>query len=171
MIAEINAVIQSTKALNDLFKATRELRNANEFAAAINEVMTKLTQMIGVAAEAREKQLALTDEVHELKKEKMETEDWKREEQRYLLTEIAGGVLAQRLKPGMEQGEAPHDLCAHCFGNHKKEPIQAGPRLGNISTLRCIGCNATFFPTGPKRQPRPLDTKDDAQPEDGRLKY
>ena len=145
MIAEINAAIQSTKALNDLLKATRELRNAHEFAAAINEISTKLTQMIGVAAEAREKQLALADEVHELKEENMKLKNWDREAERYQLTYPAPGIPARTLKPGMENGELPHELCANCFARNQQSFLQHGP---NADERSCNQCGSSWFPVG-----------------------
>ena len=143
MIAEINAAIQSTKALNDLLKATRELRNASDFAAAINDLSTKLTQMIGVAAEAREKQLALANQVDTLKKENDELKNWNRERERYQLAEISRGVFAYTLKPGMENNEPPHQLCVNCFNGGEKMFLQNGPH-GTGIVARCT-CGFTHF--------------------------
>ena len=102
MIAEIGAAIQSAKALSDLLKAGYELRNANEFAAAINELHAKLAAALSVAAASEESKLALTRHVADLEKENVELKDWNRDAERYQLSEIATGVFAYRVKPGME---------------------------------------------------------------------
>src|SRR3989338_384021 len=120
MIAEIGAAIQSAKALSDLLKAGYELRNANEFAAAINELHAKLASALSVAAASEESKLALTRHVADLEKENVELKDWNRDAERYQLSEIATGVFAYRVKPGMEQDEPSHLLCANCFSQRQK---------------------------------------------------
>jgi hypothetical protein len=52
---------------------------------------------------------------------------WTKSEQkteRYHLTMPSAGVYAYGLKPGMEQDEPPHLLCANCFTQSEKSILQ-----------------------------------------------
>jgi hypothetical protein len=124
MITEFAAAIQSVKALNDLVKAARELKNFNDFVAAISEVNTKLMEAEAVALNALEKQLSLTNRIGELEKEIRELKNWDSEAKRYQLAKVGIGVFAYVLKPGMESGEPSHMLCANCFYEGQKSILQ-----------------------------------------------
>jgi hypothetical protein len=71
-------------------------------------------------------ELATQDErLDEMKRRMMD--DWKKSEQtteRYRLTMPSTGVYAYGLKPGMEQDEPPHLLCANCFTKSEKSILQ-----------------------------------------------
>ena len=124
MIAEITGVVQSVKALNDLIKAARDLKNFNELVAAVSEVNSKLMEAQSAALLAQEKQSSFANRISELEKEIMDLKNWERDTQRYELSEIASGIFAYKLKPGMQPPEPTHMLCANCYSNHQKSILQ-----------------------------------------------
>jgi len=101
MYAEINAAVQSAKALFEVVKANKGLAEYNEIVAAVSEVNTKLMSATGVALASQEKQMALTNRVSELEKEIVKLKNWEREAERYQLTETCAGVFNLAVKPGM----------------------------------------------------------------------
>lgn len=154
MFMEINAAVQSLRVLTDLVKANQTLRNFNELVAAVYEVNAKLLAVQSVALESQEKQAALTNCISELEKEIGELKNWNREAERYQLTEIAPGMVAYRLKAGMENNEPPHQLCANCFAKKEKSFLQSEPPGVRHTTHRCPRCQSTLVVPSTPRLPR-----------------
>jgi superfamily II helicase len=142
MIAEITGVVQSVKVLNDLVKAARGLKNFNELVAAVSEVNARLMEAQAAALLAQEKQSSLANRIGELEKEIMDLENWEREAQRYQLTEIASGVFAYRLKPGVQPPEPSHMLCANCYAKRKKSILQLVNRNDFGEWYICHDCKS-----------------------------
>lgn len=142
MVLEMNAVIQSANALIGLIKAGYSVRNANEIATAVFDIMAKLTVAQAAVLASQEKQATLAQEKGELEKEIVELKNWDRERERYQLTEIITGVFVYSLKPGMENGEPPHNLCANCFAQREKSILQA--TSPGVFTYRCPRCQNEF---------------------------
>ncbi len=137
MYAEISAAIQSAKVLGDLVRAAHGLANYNEFVTAVYEINAKLMQATGVALASQDKQSSLASRVAELENQLRELENWKSESQRYQLTRFAFGSYAYSLKPGMENTEPPHYLCATCMNQRKKSILQPSSE----AFLRCSLCH------------------------------
>jgi hypothetical protein len=145
MVLEINAAVQSVLALSKMVQTGYSVRNANEIAAAVADVHAKLMPFLSAAVEAKEKELALNHRISELEKENMALKDWNQEAERYALSEITPGILAYCLKPGMEYGEPPHQLCANCFTKREKSILQAAPSRVPLARYFCPRCQTTFF--------------------------
>jgi hypothetical protein len=139
MANEIVAAVHSARLLMDMVKANETLANFHELVSAISEVNAQLMSAQTAALLSQETQATLTERIGELEKEIAELKDWKREADRYQLGEIAPGVPVRVLKPGREQGEAEHSLCATCFDDHKKSFLQHGPAVQQVSCARCGG--------------------------------
>jgi hypothetical protein len=149
MLAEISAGLSSLKAATDILKGL----NAASTQAAINEVKIGLQEKIFDAREAlsaaQEAQAACLKKVRELEAQIVQLKDWEGEKQRYHLQAIDSGVVAYMPKPGMENGEPPHWLCANCFSRGQKSYLQfkgqdrtpTGSR-GDHSTYGCDTCKA-----------------------------
>ena len=135
MYSEIVAAIQSTKTAIDLVKAANGLSNYSELLTAVTAVQIKLTDAIASELASQEKQAALAERVRELEKQIADIEDWKSQIQRYALFQFPTGALAYALKPGLENGEPLHYLCASCVDNKQKSTLQPHGRL-----LRCTVC-------------------------------
>ncbi len=136
MINELLLASQSVQALMTLLKAAQGLSNYNEIVAAVSEVNAKLIQANAVALSSQEKQSSLTNQITELENQLRDLKTWESESQRYQLTKLALGAYAFTLKPGMENAEPPHYLCATCMNQRKKSILQPS---GN-TFLRCSLC-------------------------------
>lgn len=151
MLAEISAGLSSLKAAADIIKGL----NAANTQAAITEVKIGLQKLVFEAREAlaaaQAAQASALQRIHDLEQEIVQLKDWDGEKQRYQLNTIDSGAVAYTLKPGMENGEPPHWLCANCFNRRHKSFLQfkgqdwrpSGSR-GDHSTYGCDACTATF---------------------------
>lgn len=102
------------------------------------QVMT--AQSAALAAQAA--QAELVERVRELEKQVVDLEDWEREKGRYQLTEIATCVFAYATKPGMENGEPSHRICAGCYQDGRKSILQGIRRTKNWTRLEFLVCHA-----------------------------
>lgn len=139
MYGGIVAADQSAKALADLVKAANSLSNHTQMVTAVHSVQEKLSDAITAHLASHEKQAGLFERVRELEKQIAEVENWESQEQRYAFFKFPSGVLAYAVKPGMEQGEPMHYLCASCVDKKQKSTLQ--PKGSNLS---CTACRMTF---------------------------
>lgn len=150
MLGEISAGLSSLKAASDIIKGL----NAANTLTAINEVKIGLQERVMEAREAltaaQEAQSTSLQRIRDLEQEIVQLKDWEAEKQRYQLNAIDRGAFAYMLKPGMENGEPPHWLCANCFGKRHKSflqfkgqdarsPVTGGSR-GDHSNYGCDTC-------------------------------
>ncbi|MDK9716700.1 MAG: hypothetical protein OEL57_02190 [Trichlorobacter sp.] len=152
MFTEINAAVQSAKALFEVVKANKGLAEYNEIVAAVSEVNTKLMSATGVALASQEKQVALTSRISELEKEIVKLKNWEREAERYQLTEICSGVFNLTVKPGMENGEPQHKLCTACFMKSKKGYLQRSDFNSQGTHYKCDCCGFEILDHSQKRE-------------------
>jgi len=145
MYAEINAAVQSAKALFEVVKANKELTEYNELNAAVGDLNAKLVSVTTVTLASQEKQAALSDKVRELENELMELKNWDREAKRYQLTELCAGVFCFVVKPGMENGEPPHKICAACFNKRQKGYLHRTNFNGNGTHYKCGACGSEIL--------------------------
>lgn len=160
MLAEITAGLGSLKTAIDILKGL----NAAHTNAAINDVKLALQQHLFDAREAlttaQSAQSAALQRISELEQEIVQLKDWEGEKQRYQLKAIDIGSVAYMPKPGMENGEQPHWLCANCFNRGQKSHLQfkgqdrspGGGTRGMQSTYGCDNCKSTlrvFFQRNP----------------------
>src|SRR5580700_3173673 len=142
VIAEIGAGLASLKAALELAKGL----NAVAGEAKINEVKIGLQGHILDAqqalSDAREAHTADIDRIHGLEQEIVCLKDWEAEKQRYQLEEVVIGTFAYSPKPGMENGEPRHGLCANCFQQGEKSILNRKPLLtGRDVVLECPRCS------------------------------
>jgi Zn finger protein HypA/HybF involved in hydrogenase expression len=133
--SEILAAGQSIKTVIELVKAANGLSNYSQLLTAVTEVQEKLTDAIASGLASQEKQATLAERVRELEKQLAEIEDWKVQLQRYALSQFPTQAFAYALKPGMEQGEPHHFICAACVNKKYKSILQPDGRY-----LRCPTC-------------------------------
>ncbi|MCJ2033046.1 hypothetical protein [Methylobacterium sp. J-068] len=140
-IAAISGLTSSLKATSDIAKAMLGIRDElliREKAVELNaQVMT--AQSSALAAQAA--QAELVERVRQLEQKVVELEDWEREKCRYQLAEIATGVFAYATKPGMEDGEPPHRICARCYQDGRKSILQGISRTKNWTKLDLLVCH------------------------------
>ena len=161
MLAEFSPGVGSLKAAFDITKGL----NAANTQAGINEVKIALQEHILNAqqalAAANEQQSAVAERIRNLEQEIMRLKDWSAEKERYHLQDIYRGAMAYVPKPGMENGEPPHWLCANCFNQGRKSFLQfkgqdkrPGGGNGHQSTYGCDACRRTvkvFYTVNPTR--------------------
>jgi hypothetical protein len=105
------------------------------------------------ALEAQTAQSELLNRVRDLEAEITKLEAWNTEKQRYQLTEFGPGMTAYTLKPGMENGEPAHQLCANCYNAGQKSVMQTETRdPGRCEVLVCHRCDSDLYIHG-MRQP------------------
>jgi hypothetical protein len=143
-VVDINAALQGLKVLGDWVQTHREMKNFNELTAAVAKVNSELSATYTALLTCQQEQLTLTKRVGELEKENMELKDWNRKRERYQRTEIAPRVFAYDLKPGMEQGETAHHLCANCFEKGEESTLQADAVDTKVYTYCCSRCQSKF---------------------------
>lgn len=142
---EFSAAIQSVKVLGDILKAAHELKDSTALVAAVNEVQGKLTVAYEAVCNSLEKRHALERRTAELEKELKDIKDWETEADRYGLTEICTGVFAFTTKPGMENSEPPHKICAACHSKRQKGYLQLNGTDGRGSHYKCSLCGVVII--------------------------
>lgn len=145
MIAEIGAGITSLKAALDITKGLSAVNTQ----VSINDVRISLQEHILNAqlalAAANEAQATAAQRVRELEQEIVRLKESSTEKGRYQLHDLGRGAVAYMLKPGMDNGEAAHWLCANCFNQGRKAFLQfkgqdKRPGGGNAETSN-YGCD------------------------------
>lgn len=172
MSSEIAGAVAGIRLLMDFIKANKTLANYNELVAAVSEVNAELISSQAATIASQKSEMTLTKRVSELEQKIMTLENWEREAERYQLTNLAPGIPTRTLKPGMEQGETPHPLCANCFSNHKKSFLQYNPPA-NRGRMTCARCKGEWYPDFRQRPRHTVEEIDDASvdPKTGMPRY
>lgn len=142
---EINAAVQSAKVLYEIVKANKDLAEFNELNAAVGDLNAKLVSVTTVTLASQEKQAALSERIREIENELMELKNWERESKRYQLAELCAGVFCFVLKPGMENGEPNHKICAACFNKKQKGYLQRTNFDGRGTRYKCCTCGSEIM--------------------------
>lgn len=142
---EINAAVQSAKVLYEIIKTNKDLAEFNELNAAVGDLNAKLVSVTTVTLASQEKQAALSEKIRELENELMELKNWDREAKRYQLTELCAGVFCFIVKPGMENGEPNHKICAACFNKKQKGYLQRTEFNGHGTRYKCGACGSEIL--------------------------
>lgn len=150
-LALFSAGLTGLRNAYELLKAGYSARNANQIATATGEALSQLSAAWESALASHKEQLALAEQVGELKKEIAKLKDWEREAERYQLTSIAPGIPAYVMKTEMESSKEAHHLCATCFEKREKVYLQNGP---STKQWRCSQCGGDWLPAD--RQAGPL---------------
>ena len=156
-IPTVASALAAMKTIKDLAESMVTLRDT----AMLNE---KRIEFQGVIIDARENILAIQDEratllktVDDLEKKIVSMETWDTEKQRYELKKSAdGGALAYAIKPAMENGDAPHKICATCYQHRIKSILQTEMRNpGFAIVLVCNTCGSDIYESGSRHQDHP----------------
>jgi hypothetical protein len=101
------------------------------------------------ALTAQASQEALLKEKRQLEEELGRLKDWNAEKQRYQLQDVGQRCMAYALKPGMENGEPPHSICATCYQEGRKSilvPFHIS--IGRGEALQCHVCGSEMVVSG-----------------------
>lgn len=138
-------VMSGLSAIKTALDITKTLADARD---SSNLLAVKL-ELQGLLLEAQEAQSGLAGQKRELEERVRELEAWDGNQQRYELIEVAPGVVAFGLKADAEPPEAPHKLCASCFGQHQKGYLQSERRTpGMAEYLVCQRCCSELVVSG-----------------------
>lgn len=151
MIAEITGALGGLKAAMDITKGL----NAAAGAVALNDAKIGLQSAILDAQSsllaAQETQTANLRRIEQLEQEIVGLKDWSAEKERYHLVDVWRGAMAYMPKPGMENGEPAHWLCATCFNHGRKSFMQfkgqdRSPSGGNMdsASYACDTCKGSM---------------------------
>ena len=143
MYAEIQAAIASTRLLSDIIKASKELRDSSELAAAVSEVNAKLLHVGGVALSGQEKQAELAERIRKLEQELISIKNWETNADKYEVLEFSTGLFAYVNKNKVPPMKSMHKYCAKCFKDHLETILQhQAVEVGRQRSLVCHRCKS-----------------------------
>lgn len=140
MLDMISGTIGGLKTASELAKSMLDIRDAAMMKTKISELYGVILSAQESALAANADQLTLLKQKGELEARLLQFETWDAEKQRYKLERLEPGVFVRALKPEMANGEPPHQICAACYENGKKFPLQGDEENNGRQKLRCQGC-------------------------------
>lgn len=120
------------KTIVDLFKAGMTL-----------EAQEKVMTLREAALELRADNLELKQQVADLEAALQAKGDWEMEKKRYALVVVVRSAQAFVVREEFANGETPQFLCANCFENGRKSPLNIVRPKGQMLNLVCPNCGAT----------------------------
>ena len=140
MAGWIDAIMLSLNGAGDVAKGLVDIRDTVKFKDAVIKLQAQIlsAQQGALAAHVRETQMA--EEIRGLKAHVAEMEAWAVQKERYQLKELAPGVFVYALKPGMEGGEPPHQICQTCYQRGKRAILHADGQHKTAYHLSCREC-------------------------------
>lgn len=104
----------------------------------LTEIKSRLVDLMDQLIQVKEAQMMTQNVLLELQQEQARQQRFADEAERYALSETDMGGIVYALKPGHENGEPRHCLCANCFEQGQKSILQ---RVAH-NTLGCPRCKA-----------------------------
>ena len=144
-IGSIASLAGSLKTAGDIAKAMIDLRDFQALQSKMIELNGEIMSAQGSALAAYATQTAMIQEIAKLKEKIAESEAWERQKERYQLTDHGGRTFSYALKAGMEQGEPPHEICAHCYQQGRKSILQfVHTNAYRQEAYDCPGCGKQY---------------------------
>jgi hypothetical protein len=151
MASELIAGISLFKSMLNMAKGLKDMNDAAVRNGAVIELQEKILS-------AREQQAALLERISDLEKEVAHLEAWESEKERYQLEQLPPGILIYSLKPGMENGEPSHKICADCYNQGVKSYLHVLGEGNGLTRRKCNRCGFDLH-TGHFIQPQgPIET-------------
>ncbi len=146
-MGSIAAAVTNLKAAGDIAKGMIQLKTTAEIQSKVIELQSVILAAQSSALAAQSDQFSLLEKSRQLESQITEMEAWKKEAERYELTDYGGGTYAYDLKPGKEQGEPPHCICAACYQKGQKSILQnkGGGKFSGRDKMHCPSCGETFM--------------------------
>jgi hypothetical protein len=145
----IGAAISGLKTAGEIAGSFIKMRDEAMIQAKVIELQSVILAAQSSALAAQGEQFALLEEKRRFEQKIVEFEDWAAEKQRYELKAIGSGAFAYAIKPGMENGEPSHWLCAVCFNKRHRSFLQSHgnvhPKTGrrtDTAQWTCSTCRA-----------------------------
>ena len=139
MASELISGLGLFKTMLDVAKGMKNMNDAVVRNAAVIELQEHILT-------AQEQQIALVQEIRELKERVAEMEKWDADKERYKLKEFASGQFAYLLKEEVGSSEPAHMLCANCYNQNQKSILQTEVRNPGRHTVHfCQRCGGDIF--------------------------
>ncbi len=131
--------------VTDLRTLGKELAQAKTQAQAVlksREINERIGDTLEKLLTAQMEYSTLLSTKSQLEAEVAALQDWAKEKQRYQLHQTEAGSIVYVVKPGLEDGEPAHQLCARCYQDGVKAFLQPAPDLGMYKMLKCHDCKS-----------------------------
>ncbi|MGB5156338.1 MAG: hypothetical protein WBN77_02755 [Desulfobacterales bacterium] len=145
MIAEIGSLISSSKTAYDIAKGLASVYVDDKVRERTSELIGILLSVQSDALAVNAQHQELLQKKYELEKKILEFENWSETERQYELKEIAVGVFVYAYKKTEQNPETMHWLCAKCYNERKKYPIQRRAHLPDGIHYICNNCNSNYI--------------------------
>jgi hypothetical protein len=158
-VSAIAKTVSALKGATDIVKSIIGLHDVQAVQAKVIELNSKILEAQSSAFAANDERAALVEHVRALEKELLRLKTWETEKQRYELKEVSADVFAYTPKPGMENGEPFHMLCANCYQRDEKSILQATQELRMRRRVHnCPLCEAEYeMAYVPRPDPPPVN--------------
>lgn len=141
MITEIQAGYAGTKAALDIAKGVLSLKSETDRNQAVIEIQRHVMEAHRALFAAEQEYAASLKRIEALEADIVRMKDWSSEMVRYEARNVARGAIAYVFKAGMDNGEAPHWLCAKCFTDRRKSFLQPKGGASPVSNEVRFGCD------------------------------
>lgn len=141
MAGEITAGIAALRAATEIVGGLIAARDLHKFSGDLIELQNKIISAnLGIST-LQDQLSTLKDQKRDLEDKLRASENWQAELDRYILKDFGEETFAYVLKPGREQGEPRHYLCANCVQKRSKSILQ---RITNDGFYQCHECSNGF---------------------------
>jgi hypothetical protein len=144
---EAVAAISAAKNLRDMVASLKETSEKRRLSAAVESTLNSIIEMQSKLIEANEALTLANKRATQAEEKCVEAENSKIDRERYAVTEVTPGFFAYSLKPGMEEGDPAHYLCAVCFAKNIKSFLQFENKGHLGDSLRCGSCQFSIRTT------------------------
>ncbi|MFI5021149.1 MAG: hypothetical protein ACHQRJ_05790 [Alphaproteobacteria bacterium] len=146
-LSAIAGVASAVKSIYELSKTALELHDAAMIRAKVLEMQGEISAALASAITAQTDQMAMLEEVRELKAEVTRLKNWETEKQRYELKQVGHiGGTAYVIKPAMQGAEPIHCICPACYERANKYILQPQPGAPRVNTpWACPECKSVVI--------------------------
>jgi hypothetical protein len=136
----IDAITSPLKSAGDLVQGLVEVRDLVKLGELQVKLQAQIMSALQGATAAQTHELAMGDQIRELKARVVELETWDAEKKRYKLEKLPPGVFVYSLKPELHDGEPPHQICERCYQGGKKSILHQDEQRNGVYNLICNTC-------------------------------
>jgi cell division protein FtsB len=146
----IGQSLTALKTLSDIAQTAFGLRDSAKLLEAQVEFNRQILAVQSTLAEAQKEQTTLTQTIRNLEEQITKFETWETDKQQYQMQALRSGAIVYALKPEAQSGKPLHYICARCYENRKRSPLQPAPRsaasiyLSIPNKYMCPECKTDF---------------------------
>ncbi|WP_064116756.1 hypothetical protein [Pseudomonas fluorescens] len=140
MIDWIAGALASTRSATDIAKSLVTLRDEEVIRSRVFDLNASLMELQQQMMTAQREQMALIDQVGELKKELRAVKDKSSVLDRYQLLKVGPGRVVYALKPEFKGTEPEHFCCTNCFDNGKRSVFKGLNPSDGVMSFHCPAC-------------------------------